>query len=296
MNNEATSMQNLEICTRPGSHVYASDISGADTDGQLISMWLSGLSQATKRAYQHDIGKLMTFKCKTIRETTAKDLIEFSESFSHLATATQHRRLSAVKSMFTYGMRLGYLKLNPAAALRLPKVADNRAKKFLSAENVQKIIRSTENGRDRLIVRTLYGLGLRESELIRMQADDIHTTKDGHVLTVHGKGEKIRYIALPPKLAADLTAKADSGTIFRSVRGNPLSASDIYRIVRQAGRRAGLRCAPHMLRHSHASHCLDAGAPIHVVKESLGHASLATTSIYSHVKPNDSSALYLECE
>ncbi len=288
-------MRDLELqpCTRPAPYVDRSDISGALGDSHLVKMWLSGRPDNTVRAYHADIRAFRLHTCKPIRQVTAADLIDYAETLSGLSQATQHRRLSVVKSLFSYAMKLGYISLDPAAALRLPKPRDNRTSKLLSVDQVQTAIQAAKPGRDRLILRTLYLCGLREAELVRLNASDIQPTPKGHALSVQGKGQKQRTIALPSALAADLIAHRDSGPIFRSVRGNRLSSSDIYRIVRQAGKVAGYHCAPHLLRHCTASHSLDAGCPIHVVKATLGHSSLATTSIYAHAKPEDSAGMYL---
>ena len=287
-------MQDLELrSTRPAQYVDRSDISGALGDSHLVRMWLSGRPENTIRAYQADISGFRLHVCRPLRQVTAADLIDYAETLAGLATATQHRKLSVVKSLFSYAMKLGYIGLDPAAALRLPKPADNRASKLRSVKAVHAIIAAAKPTRDRLICRTLYLAGLREAELVRLNANDIQATPKGHALTVNGKGDKQRAIALPPALATDLIAHRDSGAIFQSIRKRPLSASDIYRIVRQAGNRAGCHVTPHTLRHCCASHALDAGCPIHVVKSTLGHSSLATTSIYSHSRPEDSAGMYL---
>lgn len=286
-------MQNLGLPPNTQPAPYVTDISGAETDGTLINMWLSGRPANTVRAYQSDINRFRCHVVKPLRQVTAADLINYAETLAKLAAATQHRRLSSIKSLFSYSHRLGYISLDPAAALRLPKPGDRRVSKLLSVEAVHAVINAAQPARDRLICRTLYLLGLREAELVRLNASDIQATPKGRVLAVNGKGDKQRAIALPPALAADLVAHRDSGAIFQSIRKRPLSASDIYRIVRQAGEKAGYRVTPHALRHCCASHALDAGAPIHVVKATLGHSSLSTTSIYVHSRPEDSAGMYL---
>ncbi len=291
-------MRDLELRSRTSpervdSIDISTDISGALGDSHLVRMWLSGRPDNTVRAYHADIRAFRLHTCKPIRQVTAADLIQYAETLAGLATATQHRKLSVVKSLFSFACKLGYLRYDAAAALRLPKPQDNRASKLLSVEAVHAIIAAAKPTRDRLICRTLYLAGLREAELVRLNASDIQPTSKGHALSVQGKGQKHRTIALPSALAADLIAHRDSGPIFQSIRKRPLSASDIYRIVRQAGERAGFQVTPHGLRHCCASHALDAGAPIHVVKATLGHSSLATTSIYAHAKPEDSAGMYL---
>lgn len=267
----------------------ACDISGADTDERLIAMWLAGRPSNTVRAYSTDIARLRDHIHKPLRRITASDLIGWTDTLGRLKPASQYRRLSAVKSLFSYAHKLGYIQLDPAAALRMPRTTDDRASKLLSVEQVQSLISSTA-GRDRLICVTLYRLGLRESELVSLTADDLHDC----VLTVLGKGGKLRHLAVPADLADALRAHASTGPLFRTRSGNPLSPSDVYRIVTRAAEAAGIRATPHTLRHCHASHALDNGAPIHLVRDSLGHASISTTSVYLHSKQSDGSALYVK--
>ena len=118
-------------------------------------------------------------------------------------------------------------------------------------------------------------------------------------LTVHGKGGKTRFLKLTDKTAALLEEirPEDAGPddpVFLSQKGNPLSTRRIWD-VRVAGKRAGIKkdVSPHFMRHSHASHALDRGAPIHLVQAQLGHASLATTSKYTHARPDDTSSRFL---
>lgn len=269
------------------------DVSGAASDEHLIAMWLSGRPATTVRAYSADVARLRAHVRKPIRQLTASDLIDWAETLARLKPASQYRMLSAVKSLFSYAHRLGYLTLDPAAALRMPRTVDDRGAKLLPAATVQAII-GAASGRDRIICLTLYITGIRESELIELDSSDLRETPTGYALAVRGKGNKLRTLAIPQSLAAELLAVSlPDQPIFRTTRGNRLDASDVYRIVRSAGEAVGARVTPHALRHAHASHALDAGAPLHLVRDSLGHASLSTTSIYSHAKPTEGSALYV---
>lgn len=290
----------LTVQTSPAVHIVPpTDISGANHDDHLIAMWLSGRPKHTKRSYQSDIARFRAAVSVSLRSVTAAAIVDYAESLgrARLALSTQHRKLSAIKSLFTYAQRLGYVPLNPSAALRMPKPMDNRASKILDVDAVHKVIAGASEGRDRLICKTLYLCGLRESELISLRLCDVQSTPTGAALAIEGKASKIRYVAIPPELADELRSLGNSPIperpIFRSVAGNKLSASDIYRMVVKAGLKAGHRVTPHFLRHAHVSHALDLGAPIHLVRETVGHSSLATTSIYSHSKPSESSALFL---
>lgn len=283
----------------PGYPTYqtsrACDVSGADTDEQLITMWLAGRPANTVRAYSTDIGRLRNHVLKPIRRMSAKDLIDWTDTIGRLKPASQYRILSAVKSLFSFAHRLGYLTLDPAAALRMPRVSDDRASKLLPLAAVQRVLKAT-TGRDRLILRTLYLVGLRESELVSLDTSDIRETGQGFSLSVTGKGGKSRTLAIPTRLARELLAHGSDGPLFVSRTGKRLDVSTVYRIVTAAGQSVGVKLSPHKLRHAHASHSLDNGAPLHVLRDSLGHSSLATTSIYSHAKPEDSSALYLSSD
>ena len=161
--------------------------------------------------------------------------------------------LAAVKSLLTFAHTAGYLPFNPGRGLRLPAA------------------------RGRL------------AERIRQVA-------------VWGKGEKERVVLITAGTWRELAAlrPADArpdAPVFRSRHGRPLSPSQAWRVVKAAAVRAGLEKAPafspHWLRHAHASHALDRGAPVSLVREGLGHASLVTTSRYTHARPGDGSSRYL---
>lgn len=271
----------------------AYDISGATTDDQLVSMWLSGRPATTVRAYTADVSRLREHVDKPIRRITAADLIGWTDTLARLKPASQYRVLSAVKSLFGFAHRLGYIDLDPAAALRMPRTMTDRGSKLLSREAVQSLLDSL-TGRDRMIATTLYVCGLRESELVALDAPDVRQTASGYALAIRGKGSKLRTIAIPARLGDELRRQVTEGPIFRSVRGNRLSPSDVYRAITAASEAAGRHVTPHMLRHAHASHALDNGAPLHVVRDTLGHASLSTTSVYVHAKPTEGSALYIK--
>jgi integrase/recombinase XerD len=137
------------------------------------------------------------------------------------------------------------------------------------------------------------------SEVCALKWRDLRPSGEAGQLTVFGKGGQTRTVWLPPRVWAALTAlRTDAGpdeSVFRSRRGGHLGPRQVARIVRHAAERAGLDepVSPHWLRHAHASHAMDRGAPIHLVRATLGHASVATTGRYLHARPSESSARYL---
>ena len=227
------------------------------------------------------------------------DLQAYADSLDG-APATRIRALAAVKSLLTFGQRTGFLVLNVGAALKLPPRKDTLAERILDEAEVHTLLAREPGHRNRVLLRLLYRAGLRVSEIAGLCWRDLHTREDGGQVTVFGKGGKTRTVLLPADVWRDLVSLRDDAVledpVFRSRRGRHLDPSAIFRIVRHAAERAELeasgKVSPHWLRHAHATHALERGAPIHLVQATLGHTSVATTGRYLHARPTDSSARY----
>lgn len=286
--------------------------SQADDDGHLVELWLHGKSPNSQEAYRRDIEQFVDFVDLPLQQVKLQHLQDWSFHLydRDLAPATRARKLAAVKSLFTFGHRIGYLVFNVGAAISMPKVPDRLTERILSEPDVQRILALETGFRNGILLRLFYASGGRVSELAHLYWSGLQERGDekgrpiGQV-TLLGKGQKTRSILLSAdtwavieKLKAEEIEQghgAPSDPVFRSRKGGTLSRQQIWRIVKKAAKRAGLSQAvsPHWLRHAHASHALDRGAPTHLVKETLGHKSLATTSKYTHARPDDSSARYL---
>jgi integrase/recombinase XerD len=273
----------------------------AHSDGQLIELWLHGRSLHTQRAYAGDIARFLGGAGKSLPAVTLADLQGFADSLGGLAPASRYRILSAVKSLLAFGHRIGYLAFDVGRVLRLPSVRDRLAERILPEADVHRILSLEPNERNRTLLLLLYASGVRVSEACGLCWRDVQANGDGAQVTVFGKGGKTRAIQLPPSVARVLTklrGKAgEDAPVFPSRKhGAALRPLAVLRIVRQAARRAGIDAAvsPHWLRHAHASHALDRGAPIHLVQATLGHASITTTGRYLHARPADSSSRFLE--
>lgn len=273
--------------------------SQASSDDHLVSLWLHGRSPNTQRAYRTDIARFRGFIQKPFQAVTLADLQKFQDSLQEAAPASVARTLSSVKSLLSFGQRVGYLPYNVGAVIRLPKIKDNLAERILAEDEVVRMLALEPNERDRAVLEVLYFSGCRIGELVTLTWADVKPNGDGGQLTLFGKGGKTRVVKLPSRIYNRLCALRkgadDSRPVFTSQKGNRLSRPRIDAIVREAAARVGIPASvsAHWLRHSHASHALDNGAPAHLVKETLGHASLATTSRYTHARPSDSSGLYL---
>jgi integrase/recombinase XerD len=272
----------------------------ANSDDQLIEIWLHCRSVHTQRAYAADIVRFRKTVKKPLSLTTLADFQAFANGLGDLAAASRYRILSAVKSLLAFGHRIGYLPFDVGRALRLPGVRNRLAERILPEADVHRMLSLETNVRNRALLLLLYASGARVSELCQLCWRDIQANGDGAQITVFGKGAKTRAVQLPASVWRELqklrrVARADD-PVFRSRRrGQPLKSVAVLRIVRHAARRAGIDLAvsPHWLRHAHASHALDRGAPIHLVQATLGHNSITTTGRYLHARPADSSSRFL---
>lgn len=285
-----------ELVTQPNGRVQVQ----AGNDREMVALWLDGFRSAnTRRAYQSDLQAFATFCQAPLHQVRLRDLLDYSASLGSLAVTTQGRRLSAVKSLFAFAHRLGYVALDVGAAIKVPAVKDTLASRIISEWDVQQLLGLERRPRNAALLRLLYIAGLRISEACGLCWRDLTARDNAGQITVFGKGGKTRMILLPAPLWARLLAlpgaHESADPVFLSRQGGPLAASAVHRIVKAAAKRAKLpdSVSAHFLRHAHASHALDRGAPVHVVQATLGHASLATTTRYTHARPGDSSSKYL---
>lgn len=209
--------------------------------------------------------------------------------------SSQARALSSIKSFYNYLLLEGKLEASPAELIEAPK-ASRPLPDTLSTEEIDLIINSIDDStvkglRDRAIMEVLYSCGLRVSELCDLRMSDLFFG-EGYI-RVTGKGDKQRLIPISGvareriSLYKDKRPRIHSGedTLFLNNRGKRLTRVMIFTILRQACQRAGItkKISPHTLRHSFATHLLEGGASIRQVQELLGHESILTTEIYTHL-------------
>jgi len=273
----------------------------AESDEQLISLWLHGRSKHTQRAYIADVKKFCKVVDKPLQQVTLGDLQGFADELmqSKISDCSVKRKLSSVKSLFSFGHRIGYLAFNVGAPLRIPACRESIAERILSQEEVQKIISSVQNTRNRLIIKTLYYTGVRISELVSLKWKDLQHRDEGGQMSIFGKGDKSNVLLLPKDLWFELMllrdTLSDEGPVFKSRKGGHLNPSHVQRMLKEIAIKAISKGAtPHWYRHSHASHALENGCPIHLVQKQLNHSSIATTGRYLHARPTESSSKYLK--
>jgi integrase/recombinase XerD len=270
----------------------------SDSDETTIGLWLHGRSPTTRRAYDGDARAFLTQSAKPLRAVTIGDIQAYGQSLTHLAPASQARRLSAVKSLLSFAHRIGYTAFNVGAVVKLPPVKGT-AERVTGEAELHCMLALETDPRNAAMLRLVYGAGLRRSEVCGLKWRDLQPCADGGQATIFGKGGKTRVVLLPNGLWRSLMElRRNPGAddpVFMSQRRGHLDPSQVHRVVKAAAKRAGLspQLSAHWLRHAHARHALDRGAPIHLVQQTLGHASVATTGRYLHARPNDSSSRYL---
>ena len=232
-----------------------------------------------------------------LEAATPADLRHFVVALStaRRARRTIARKLSCVRSLFRFLCREGVLELNPAAAIATPRI-ERRLPAFLDEQQMLRLLQvppatGWRGLRDRALLETLYSTGMRVSELVGLNQQDVDEVS-GTVI-VRGKGKKERLCPIGETalraLQAYLAQRPKPGrtayTLFISQKGTRLTARQVDRLLVRYVRQAQLPASisPHALRHSFATHLLDRGADLRSVQELLGHASLSTTQIYTHV-------------
>ncbi|KAA5538582.1 tyrosine-type recombinase/integrase [Roseiconus nitratireducens] len=275
-------------------------IQQADSDDQLIALWLHGRPKNTQRGYRREIDRFIDFVKKPFRSVKLIDLQAFADHLGQsLKPSSANRAMSAVKSLLAFGHRLGYLQFDVGRALKLPGFRDELSERIISETEVLRIISLEPNPRNRAILLTFYAGGFRVSEICALKWRHLQDRDSTGQITVFAKGEKTRSV-LMPRSAWDtlMTLRGDASLeapVFRSRKKGHLCESAVWRVVKKATKRAGIpkEVSCHWFRHAHASHSLDRGAPIHLVQATLGHSCVATTGRYLHARPSDSSGSYL---
>ncbi|WP_449003112.1 tyrosine-type recombinase/integrase [Myxosarcina sp. GI1(2024)] len=214
---------------------------------------------------------------------------------------TINNKLAAIKSLFSFGVKTGYLATNPASMIKTIKAKDALNERLLLDKEVKQLIEAADNQRDRSILILLYILGLRISELVGLNWSDFQPTEDSVTVTIFGKGHKTRTLLITHQLWSELKQLPRSDkteAVFLSRFGNRLDRHAIHRLIKKAVEKAGINphTSAHWLRHAHACHSLNNGAGIDLLMKSLGHSSLAVTSRYLHVQPSECTSKFIDLD
>lgn len=272
----------------------------SEADRVTVETWVNrSQSEHTRRGYRRHAARFLAHLGRPLATATLADVQGFLDGLlgapSSHATAT-----AAVKSLLSFAQDAGAVSSNPAKAVRVPRVREALAERILTERDVLRMLDGETEPRNHGLLTLAYSGGLRISEIVGLRWRDAVERGDGSAtLAIFGKGARTRHVLISTstwKVVAALRGEAGlADPVFRSRQGGHLDPSTAHDVVKRAAARVGLPPAVsmHFLRHSHASHAIDRNAPLHLVKQTLGHASLETTGRYLHARPTDGSSRYL---
>lgn len=262
-----------------------------------------GLSVNSIYAYGHDLKKyiaaLKKLGIEDPKKISRKDITDYLFNLrKDVSVRSISRFLSTVKGFHRFLLREKIVSADPTDLIELPKI-EKKIPSYLSIEEVNKVLKApnlkkTQGIRDRAILELMYATGLRVSELTKLKSSDVNL--DVGFLRCKGKGSKERIVPMGKisdhfinsyitQARAKLLGKKVSIYLFLAQGGRPLSRQSVWKMIKKQVRKSGIRkkVSPHTLRHSFATHLLERGADLRSVQEMLGHASITTTQIYTHV-------------
>lgn len=264
------------------------------------------LSSNSIDAYIHDVEKLYQFleisnTSKSPNQIRLNDVQQFLNWITELGISarSQSRIISGIKSFFKYLLLENIITTSPVNLLEAPKVG-RKLPQVLSISEIDKIISQIdlskpEGQRNKSIIETLYGCGLRVSELCNLKISDLHFEEE--YVRIIGKGNKERIVPIGDVAMKNIILyknnirnhliikKGDEDTLYLNRRGSKLSRIMIFNIIKELTLMAGIKktISPHTFRHSFATHLIEGGADLRAIQEMLGHESITTTEIYTHL-------------
>lgn len=274
----------------------------------IAQTWLNhlaverGVSANTLSNYRRDIRRYVDWLAdngvQDLRQVT-RPMVEayLKDLREKMAVSSANRALIVARGLHKFAVAEGEVDSDVAAEVS-PPYTGQHLPETLSVDEVSRLIESTPTEtpvdlRDRALLEVLYGTGARISEVISLNVDDVATADD--VLALHGKGDKERLVPLGSHArqaidaylvrARPVLGKGKTAALFLNTRGGALSRQSAWSIIKTAAQRSQLdkSISPHTLRHSFATHLLEGGADVRTVQELLGHSSVTTTQIYTHV-------------
>lgn len=263
-----------------------------------------GLAENSILAYQNDVAKLCDFAVsnqKSPTEITYNDLKQLiAELFDlGLSARSQARIISGIKQFYAFLLLENVISDDPSELLEQPKIG-RKLPEILTIEEIDALIAvidlsKNEGHRNRAIIETLYSCGLRVSELINLRFSDLYF--DEGFIRVIGKGNKERLVPVSPQVQKEIElynnhirrhqeiTKGHENIVFLNRRGSQLTRVMIFTIIKELAKSIGLKkiISPHTFRHSFATHLIEGGANLRAIQDMLGHESITTTEIYTHL-------------
>lgn len=257
-------------------------------------------------AYKSDLSKLIVYleqhtQARGPRSVTKTHLTSFNTwiGSTNLSARTQARIISGIRSFFQFLLMEDVIDTNPVNDMESPRLS-RKLPEVLSVSEIDRMIQAIdmsapESQRNKAIVETLYGCGLRVSELVNLRLSDIHIQSE--FIRITGKGNKQRLVPIGHEALKSMqlyvntsrhaieSHKGHEDILFLNRFGRKLSREMVFNIIKQLAKAAGIKknVSPHTLRHSFATHLMEGGADLRAIQEMLGHESITTTEIYTHL-------------
>ena len=272
---------------------------------QSISEYLTyleverGLSQNTVLAYENDILGFFDY-FKNIEDPNEIKRIHFSEYTVHLAqngllSSSVTRKIASIKGFFRFLSANKEIKSNPSLSVTSPKIP-KKLPKVISYEEIEKLLKNRLTTKEKAVFELLYATGLRVSELVNLTVKNVDFKSN--LIKTTGKGSKDRIVPMGKKakealnnymkereliLKAKMGSGAESDYIFLNDKSEQISRQWVYNFIKKQGETINKTISPHTIRHSFATHLLENGADLRAVQELLGHRSVVTTQLYTHI-------------
>ena len=287
-----------------------SDIEG--TISQYISDYLAylelerGLSGNTILAYQSDLIAFFDYlgNDANLDELKRKDFSSYTKYLARneINPSTITRKIASIKGFFRYLCFKRIIKINPSISITPPKLP-KRLPKVLTINELEKILSENLDLSDFAIVELLYSAGIRVSELTELELRNLDLTQN--IIKVFGKGSKERLVPIGKRCSETLKKYlkkrelialkySSKPYLFLNSDGTKITRQKVYKIIHSLGNIVGKNISPHTIRHSFATHLLENGADLRVVQELLGHASIVTTQLYTHISKKTLREVYFK--
>jgi len=264
-----------------------------------------GLSKNTILAYQNDIMSFLDFiKTQKLNETKRKDISQFIKSLAknEMSASSITRKIASLKGFFKFLSSKEKIEKNPMLSVSSPKIP-KKLPRVLTISEIDEILRHHLSLFENTIIELLYSTGIRVSELAKLEYKNINLSQ--RLIKVFGKGSKERIIPINKKCAGILkkylkkreTIELKYGKnqyLFLKEDGSKITRQYVYSLIRKQGELIDRKISPHTIRHSFATHLLEHGADLRVVQELLGHASIVTTQLYTHISKNTLKEVYFK--
>lgn len=268
-----------------------------------------GLSKNTVLAYERDLNAFFDFletqkESINLDEIRRKDFSNYTKFLSkkELNPSTIVRKIASIKGFFKFLCHRRDIKTNPAISISSPKLP-KKLPRVLTIAEIEKILKSNLTSFELAIIELLYSAGIRVSELTRLELKNLDLSQ--RIIKVFGKGSKERIVPINKKCVNVLNSylkrreiialKFESEPyLFLDEKGKRITRQKVYQIIKKQGELINKKISPHTIRHSFATHLLERGADLRVVQELLGHSSIVTTQLYTHISKKTLREVYFK--